>query len=510
MSLSINLTPLDPNSELVAETRPSHIIEFTKSLGHTDTLQAATRLLETLKILNRQKLDPETRVNALEHYRKITLELSGDLEEVYANAPVPLPNEAQSHAMIAEALWLETGYGYKRALVDLKQKLINFKGNKLDALVMLRALEALKNEAQVNYLTYALPSSSLWSDLHKIYYHALQLALETTEVEEHSPTAHKTIHAVYCHTLLMYLASPQRLDKASIRSMTQYLGRLAKYAQLRGIGFIENPVGVFLIELDSNKPPVPYLKSRSVPNIETDILLVTVEVARNIHQQLKYIQENKHSVAQPLPINALEVVDEDLLKHLISFFGSPPTRAFSRIEKSDTAQIAIGLNEASILFRTQRRPKENPYHTWDVMNISPAGYALKTMNSHEFSIAVGELVSIKESGQDHWSVGCVVWLVIKSDFTEAGVKLLSASASSVELHNPNKNFNASLQGLLLPEIKALHQPNSLLVQKGLIATGERLEYGANKDKISIEISTLLEKSSTFERFEYRLINGDLS
>lgn len=510
MSFSINLIPLDSNPELTAETRTSHIQALTKNLSHTDTLQAASNLLHELKLLNRQKLDPETRVNILDLYRKITLELSDDLEEIYTNAPIPLPHEAQSYAMLAEALWLETGYGYKRALVDLKQKLIQIQGNKLDALVIMRALEALKNEAQVNYLTYTLPSSSLWSDLHKIYYHALQLSLETLQVEDHAQTAHKTINAVYCHTLLMHLASPQRLDKQNIRAMAHYLGRLAKYAQLRGIGFIENPAGVFLVELDSSKAPVPYLKSRSVPNAETDILLVTVEVARSIHQQLKYIQENKHLVAQPLPINALEVVDEDLLKHLIKFFSYTPIRAFSRIEKNDSVQVAIGMSEASTLFRSQRRAKENHYHTWDIINISPTGYALKTLNSHTFSITVGEVVSIKESGRDDWSLGCVVWLITKSDFIEVGIKLLSASAQSAKPSPPNTKNSEAAPGLLLPAIKALHQPNSLLVPRGLISLGERLEYAVDKNKISLEIIALVEKSTAFERFEYRLINGDLS
>lgn len=510
MSLSINLVPLDLESINTAETRASHVIEFTKNLGHVDTFLAASRLLEQLKTLNRQKFDPETRVNTLELYRKITLELSADLEDVYGTATVPLNEEAKNYALIAEALWLETGYGYKRALVDLKQKLINLKGNKLDALVILRALEALKNEAQVNYLTYTLPSTSLWSDLHKIYYHALQLSLESLDIEEHPQAVHKTINSVYSHTLLMYLASPQRLEKSNIRKMAHYLARLSKYAQLRGIGFIENPAGVFLVELDSSKPPVAYLKSRSVPNAETDILLVTVEVARNIHQQLKYIQANKDIIANPLPTDVLEVVDEDLLKHLIKFFGVSPTRTFSRIDKHNSAQLAIGLSEAIILFRSQKRPKENTYTTWEIMNISPAGYALKTINSNDFSIEIGEILGIKEQGQADWSLGYVVWLITKSDYVEVGVKLLAPTALSVELSIKGTHQNEFVQALLLPEIRALQQQASLITPRGFITEHQQAEYKIEKDKKTIEIKALIERSASFERYEYRLINDDLS
>jgi cyclic-di-GMP-binding protein len=510
MSLSINLVPLDLDSINSAETRASHVIEFTKNLGHLDTFLAASRLLEQLKTLNRQKFDAETRINTLELYRKITLELSADLEDVYSSATVPLNEEARNYALIAEALWLETGYGYKRALVDLKQQLINFKGNKLDGLVILRALEALKNEAQVNYLTYTLPSASLWSDLHKIYYHALQLSLEAVEIEEHALAVHKTINSMYSHTLLMYLASPQRLDKANIRKMSHFLARLAKHAQLRGIGFIENPAGVFLVELDSNKPPVAYLKSRSVPNVETDILLVTIEVARNIHQQLKYIQANKDIVSNPLPTDVLEVVDEDLLKHLIKFFGAQPTRAFSRIEKSNTAQLAIGLNEANILFRSQKRPRDNAYSTWEIMNISPAGYALKTINSNNFSIEIGEIIGIKEHGHPDWSLGCVVWLITKSDHVEVGVKLLAPTAQSVELSFKRVSQSLSEQVLLVPKIDAVQQQASVIAPRGFISPHCQAEYKSGKNKINIEIKELMERTASFERYEYCLINDDLS
>lgn len=510
MSLSINLAPLDFESYSPAETRPQHITEFTKNLGHEDTFLAASRLLSELKKLNRQKIDADARIHAMELYRKITLELTSDLEELYGNAPVPLVEEAKNYAQIAEALWLETGYGYKRALVDLKQKLINLKGNKLDVLVMLRALEALKNEAQVNYLTYTLPSEALWSDLHKIYYHALQLSLEDVEVDEQAVANHKTINTVYSQTLLMYLASPQRLDKRSIRKMSHYLGRLAKYVQLRGMGFIDNPAGVFLVELDSNKPPVAYLKSRNVPNAETDILFVTVEVARNIHQQLKYIEENKGAVASPLPTEALEIVDEDLLKHLIKFFGVSPTRAFSRLEKHSRVSLAIGLDEASILFRSNRRPLDNDYPTWDIMNISPVGYALKTMNADHFSIAVGDVVTVKENGNDNWSLGCVIWLITKTDAIEAGIKLLAPTATSVTATLDSKLGNEPEHILMLPEVKALQQPATVIAPRGLLSIGDTAHYTLLNNKYALEINGLSERSTAFERYEYSLINDDLS
>lgn len=509
MSLSINLAPLESESVALAETRPQKVVEFTKNLSHIETFIAASRLLEELKTLNRQKIDADTRIQTLELYRKITHELGHDLEEVYGNAAVPMPDEAKNHAALAEAIWLETGYGYKRALLDLKQKLINFQEEKQHSLVILRIIEALKNEALVNYLCYTQPSDALWSDLHKVYFHALQLGLENTEVAEHPVGLNsKTINLVYIQTLLMNLANPQRLSKANIRKMSHYVGSLAKFAELRGMGLIEKPMGVFLIELDSKKPPVPYLKNRNTPSVETDILLVTVEVARHIHQQLKYIQESKAQNSEPLPAAALEVVDEELLKHLIKHFGVATSRAFARLEKRQAAEVAIGLEAASILFRTNKRAKEETRSYWEVVNTSPDGYAIKTTNLHDIRIAVGELVSIKESELSPWVLGYVVWLITKSQQIEAGIKLLSPSAESVTVKSPANNIISN--ALLLPAIKALNQPVSVITDSGYLDENSLTEMKDGNKKSKLKIKQLLERSACFDRFEYSLIPEDLS
>lgn len=509
MTLSIHLAPLDPESVAAAETRPQKIIEFTKNISHMDTFQAASRLLEELKTLNRQKADAGLRIQALELYRKVTHELTHDLEEVYGNTPVPMPEEAKSYAALTEAIWLETGYGYKRALIDLKHKLINFQENKQHSLVILRIIEALKNEALVNYLTYQQPSDALWADLHKVYFHALQLSLEDVEVPDFPHSLHsKSINQVYSQILLMHLANPQRLSKASIRKMSHYVGSLAKFAQLRGMGVIENPMGVFLVELDSKKPPVPYLKNRNTPNIETDILLVTVEVARHIHQQLKYIQDSKSQHNEPLPTAALEVVDEELLKHLIKYFGVSAARAFARHEKSQTAELAIGLEAASILFRSNKRAKEETRSHWEIINISPDGYAIKTTDLDNIKIQVGELVSIKESEHSAWVVGYVVWLVTKSQQVEAGIKLLAPNAKSITIKPESQN--ETLNALLLPPIPTLQQPMSLITEYGYIQADSIVEIKEANKKSKIKIKQLSERTACFDRFEYNLIPESFS
>ncbi|MDX1915844.1 MAG: hypothetical protein SFU55_09700 [Methylophilus sp.] len=508
MTLSINLAPLDLASLPTAETNPKKITAFINSLAHADTFQSASRLLDVLKTFNRQKFNSSVRIDTLELYRKITAELAHDLEEVYATAPVPLSDEAKSYAALAEALWLETGYGYKRALVDLKHKLFNLQSDKQHSLVILRIIEALKNEALVNYLTYTPPSDSLWSDLHKVYYHALQLSLENVEIHEQSVASGKTITLLYSQVLLMHLANPQRLHKSNIKIISNYIPSLAKYAELRGMGYVENPVGAFLIELDSKKPPVPYLKNKNKPNIETDILLLTIEVARQVHQQLRYIQQNKITPNNPLPTSALEIVDEALLMHLIKYFGISSSRLFTRVAKKNSVSVAVGLEAASILFRSAQRANDDICTQWEMINASPNGYALETAETHHVSVNVGDLVTVQESPTSHCVIGHIVWIINKDDLIQIGIKLIAPSAETVAIKTKDK---IELEyALLIPEIKLLKQPASIITKHNSVGENVSIEVKCTSKKFTLQTGKLIEGSTNFDRLEYRLIDDDLS
>jgi cyclic-di-GMP-binding protein len=508
MSLHINLAPINTAPTSTTETRAERVKVFLKGLSQAHPFQAATSLLEALKTLNRQKLDAATRISTLELYRRLTKELTEELESLYGSATTPLTEVPRHYAALAEALWLETGYGYKRALVDLKQKLINIKTHKQHTLVILRAIEALKNEAQVNYLTYTTPSELLWEDLHKLYFHALQLSLENIEITEQTSPYNKTISAVYSQALLMHLANPQRLDKPSISKLVHYIAGMAKHAQLRAIGYIDNPAGIFLIELDSKKPPLPYLKNKNKPNVETDVLFLTLDVARQIHLQLKYIQEaTDHKI--PLPATGLEVDDEELLTHLIKYLGVPSSRQYSRLKQKQSVKLSIGFDAACILFKAKHKIQEVLGSAWEVINISAEGYAIKTEDLVHTAINIGDIVTIQEKANSKPMLGYVIWLNSKIDHIQAGIRLLSPTTKfvTIKTHDSDELENA----LLLPKIDAVKLPTSIIVKKGSLKANSIINVTKMSDKTGqLQIKSMIERSPSFNRFEYSLIDDDLS
>jgi cyclic-di-GMP-binding protein len=318
MPISLKLPNLDNNPILLAETRAHKINEFIQNLPFGDPIRAATDLIEELQIINSQKVAFTNRLNALELYRPAAIQIYQDLIPHFSNANLPISKNEQAFASAAEQLWHEFAFGYKFALVDLQNKILNLNSSKTTALVIQRAIHACKEIALIHHLTYASTPIALWGELHQLYYCALQQSAENLPVAEHYTSADaSSVNLVYTQILLLNLANPQHLANQDIIKVDAYLGNVAHQAELRPLGFIENPTGVFLVSLNGNKPPTAFVKNKAIPDGSTDILLITVNLARQIHQHIKLLQEGITPNDGSMPHNAIESHFEDLLAHLI-------------------------------------------------------------------------------------------------------------------------------------------------------------------------------------------------
>jgi cyclic-di-GMP-binding protein len=509
MSLNFNLPSLDSHPYLIAETIPAKIVDFTFKLQTLHPTEAGTQLLEELQALNRQKCDPKIRFNALETYKQTVSSICDDLEDFFNSAVSPLTGDAKVSADLASLIWHEFGIAYKRTLFDIQNQLLNFNSNSMRSLIIHRILSCLQKQTIVHYLTYTSPTPNCWAELHQIYYLGLQQSLEDEVVSESFFNNAKSINLVYIQTLLIYLANPQKLDKASILNVVHYAAHLAKYVQLHGIGHLQNQVGVFIVELDSTNPPLPFAKNKNTPNVNTDILLLTVEVARQIHQQLKFLRE--HQSDSLLQANQLlDVVDENLLIHLINNFGIPPNRVFNRREMNDELMLAIGISNANSYIKhgALKSKRDAALSRWVITNTSPTGYALTMPYSESLALKIGDVVVFKESKNKYLSLAYIIWINAENESIDIGLSLIGINPRSCSVQTTDKtNFEPAI---LLDEIEAIQQPITLVVKKNQLKPNSETVIKLGNKKIT---ATLLQKqgqTALYERFAYRLTDVNLS
>ena len=518
MPISLKLPSLDNNPILLAETRSNKINEFIQRLPFGDPITAASDLIDELQILNSQNVATANRINALELYRPSAIQIYQDLLPHFSNASLPISKHEQACADSAMHLWQELAFGYKFALVDLQNKLLNLNSGKSTALVVQRAIHALKEIALVHHLGYRTPPANLWSEVHQLYFCAVQQSAEKIAVAEQlAPSNVRSVNAIYTQVLLMALADPQHLANSDILKTDAYLSNVASQAELRSLGLIENSAGVFLIALDSDKPPTPFSKNRDVPDNKTDILLLTLGLARQIHQHVKSLQAGIVPNDGSLPVNAIESHYEDLLTRLIKNFGRVPQRVFPRTKKSDGIELGIGLIATHDLIHEGSNSFANASNAtgtikpsrWQVLNVSAGGYALRKFNTSQASARIGDVVALKNSKGSSWELAVLRWANVNNlNQLDIGLELISPSATAITAKlGKNASDKNAFEGeaLLLPELGGIKQAASIITARGFCKSGDTLDCSADGKPSKIMINQLIERTTRFERFQFSLI-----
>lgn len=517
MALILTVPALDDQPLIIAETRPQKIAQFISSLPATNSLEAARSLLDEMQILNRQKVAADTRVKALEIYRLAIIDITAILADQYSNTTLPLPPQVKDHVTAAEALWLELGYGYKLALTDQQNKLFSLGSNRSMALPLQRAIEALSRLAMVYYQTYFTPPPSLWSDLHQIYLYAVQQSLQEIEIELNSNSKKTTsITLTYKQALLMSLADPQHIAPGGMRLIADYITHHAQHTQLQDLAALENPAGIFLVRLNSDKPPIPYVKNDEETNGSSDILLITMDLVRLVHKHLQLLQAGNLPKNSGLPADT-DPRYEDMLTYLIKHWGASPKRIYKRSRKTDSIELAIGFS-AVHYFINDAKPypqssqpasaaksghgQHNLKPTrWQVLNISAGGMALRKLPNVESGIRVGELLGVKLPSASHWSVAVLRWANHddKKQLT-VGAQLVAPAAKPVAVRIPNQSQFS--HALLLAENPKLKQAASLIAVSGTYGPARVLELDENGGISRVMAVRLIERTASFEHFQF--------
>lgn len=526
MALKLHIPVIKEKPIIIADTNPQKISQSLAKLPTQNPLDIASHLHIELEILNRQRVSPSNRIQALDAYRQLLISTAHVLAEDYCNATLPLHDKAKLDAAAAESLWIELGYGYKLALIDLQNQLIKLGTDKLSAHTIQRSMHAIAEHAMVYYQTYLTPPDHIWSDLHQLYFCAVQLGIQHLKTDTQmaafeAGNLETSIESTYKHALLMSLADPQHLIQKDIRLIANFLAYHVKEAQITAVTPLETSTGAFIISLKSNDPPVPYSKQKEAPDPDTDILLQTMDLVRVIHQHLSNLLNKQLPKDGSIPEAAPRNDYIDLLTYLIKHWGIIPKRVFNRSQKNGELELVTGI--AAVHHVSDNKPiasnaisrhvdELNQIHTqhvrpsrWQILNISATGMSIRRHPTAEKNIRIGSLLGIKTKDEDKWSIGLVRWASCGTkDRLDMGIQLIAphAQSTSVRIDGGEEEEIA----LLLPEIIAVKQAATIIVQTGIFEPARQLVLIYKNQRQHIMLTKLIERSHSFERIQYSVIN----
>ncbi len=146
---------------------------------------------------------------------------------------------------------------------------------------------------------------------------------------------------------------------------------------------------------------------------------------------------------------------------------------------------------------------------WQVVNTGAGGYGLVWDKDEPSHARVGELMALREKEYNihHWRIGIIRWMKNPPDSgLLVGVQLIAPRALVISVDtivNRNHSEIMPLEALMLPGMKTIQQPPSILVPNGFFRTGDILEVSMLGKKLRIELTRLGENPSFYSQFFYQ-------
>ena len=526
------------------------------------TLELVSSALDQI---NRLAIPPQQRHVVLELLSTPVMCVSGAMKKGVLGKPLPLPADSLLQAELVTKLCNRMACGYRIVVDDAGS---NEAQRPLLYTAIHRALRYLSEILLTNYQIYAPHPDGLWGIIHALFALAEELHLSTLPVTDNTlpAAASSSIETIYKQCLLLSLACPYRMRQNEIQYVYNGLLEWATASRLNKLNHTQK-LGLFAVNLRADLPPMYRALHEDPHSSDNWRILDTSEMAHRMQQAIS-AQAGKTGMATGLgdaqtmqrlmlswgmmPKRRFSRHHQDASIRLVMGLNSihqfcAPPAVKARQEHNNVTetirdhqylqdptfematsittemQEGVGGNTNGGTVKSQdqllrgaysaARSSLNPVELWKMENMSAGGFCLLRDSASASCARVGELVAVmsqQENPKNDLQPGVIRWIKFTPHHgLELGIQLLSSGATAVwasicegDVHPGNK-----LQGILLPEIKAIKQPASLLLPSLPFRTGciSKLE---NRDKKETVILTRqLENTGAFAQYNFNPVAG---
>ena len=191
------------------------------------------------------------------------------------------------------------------------------------------------------------------------------------------------------------------------------------------------------------------------------------------------------------------------------YFSGTPTEEVSVLEEQLKKEQGTATTNG-----TNPRPHFVP-ETWAILNESARGYCIRSTNRpKEARAQVGELVGIRRSIRGQlwkWGIGVIRWLKADNqDRLMMGIEMLTPDAAAIGIRGMTHAKNDYQRTLMLPEIKAIQQPTTLITGSVPYRVGNQLVINILGKEIMIKLSKQVQNTGLFAQFEFEILEQQQS
>jgi len=160
--------------------------------------------------------------------------------------------------------------------------------------------------------------------------------------------------------------------------------------------------------------------------------------------------------------------------------------------------------------------------SWVILNESATGYCLEYNEESTTRAQVGELIGIRrnQNGQTlKWGIGVIRWLKLSphkkneadgKKTLQMGIEMLNPAAAAIGIRptaasNKPENYQRTL---LLPEIRSMHQPATLITSPVPWRPGQHAVINILGKEMPVVLTHAMQNTGLFAQFQFRMDNPE--
>jgi len=154
----------------------------------------------------------------------------------------------------------------------------------------------------------------------------------------------------------------------------------------------------------------------------------------------------------------------------------------------------------------QQQEEQHREYPVKATNASPGGYCLEWTQDQPGILRSGDILCVREEGSGSWVIASIRWLSqLEGKSSILGIELLSpqATAWGARIQNQQGELSEPIRVLLLPGIKLVAQPPTLITPRSGFREGQRLTLVRHGEDKKIRLQRQVAATATYSQFEFR-------
>ncbi|HEY7904344.1 MAG TPA: hypothetical protein VIH36_12880 [Casimicrobiaceae bacterium] len=509
MALALSLPSVEARPANPPETRFAKVGPWLTLVAQRGPADAARVIGDALAATNRVAMSDSKRLELAEAYWTTAMVLWPQLEKMFVRASHPLGGEALESAKAALTLAHELSVAFKHLLASESQKRLSLGGSRLLTALILRCLQCFARILSTSYLSYSPVPQRTWHDAHAVYAFARERNLHLASMSGTDGDA--TPEVVYVQALLLALANPYGFHPGQLMHVLRYLASHAHIAKLTNVAPVHRMAkAVAIVPIGHDFPPFSANKGGSIEG--SKLFLLTYDLAFELQEQLRALEGGG---AVPDGVGRSQHSRDSyikLLRRLLRQWAIPPARQFNRLPSRARVTMCAGLSCVWQYSRSQQTGKSPALASiptltlCQVINHTPAGYALRQVSDAPCALRIGELIALRVEGRNSLQVAMVRWFrnTLKSSGLEFGCELLSETPEAAAAAGEDGEESSVQRVVVLPDDAEAggEAPMQLIVPAGSFALEQGITLRRGQDTGFAVLTKLVEQGPGFELYEF--------